>query len=99
VPITTELEVTFSEPMITGTLHYTVTPDPGGRHERWNDEATVVTISHDVLNYAQTYTVTVAAQDLDGEALVPGPVPNPWSFTTEPRPPIHIYLPVVVKDL
>jgi uncharacterized repeat protein (TIGR01451 family) len=97
VPVTMPLVITFSEPMITATLHYTVTPDPGGWVEGWNGDATAVTLSHGVLAYSQTYTVTVAARDPDGLALVPGPVPNPWSFTTEARPLLRIYLPVVLK--
>jgi uncharacterized repeat protein (TIGR01451 family) len=98
VPVTASLVITFSEPMITATLHYTVTPDPGDWVEGWNDDATAVTLGHGNLAYSQTYTVTVAARDPDGLPLVPGPVPNPWSFTTEARPVLRIYLPVVLKD-
>lgn len=98
VPITASLVITFSEPMITGTLAYTIAPNPGGWAEAWNDGDTVVTLNHAGLAYSQTYTVTVAAHDLDGQALVPGPVPNPWSFATESSSVFSVYLPVVLKD-
>jgi len=31
---------------------------------------------------ATTYNVTISGCDIDGNCLVPGPVPNPWEFTT-----------------
>ncbi len=99
VPITGPLVITFSEQMITGTLVYTVTPDPGGWIASWRDGDTAVTLSHDDLAYSQVYTVVATADDLDGMALVPGPVPNPWSFTTGARPPLfRIYLPVILRN-
>jgi uncharacterized repeat protein (TIGR01451 family) len=97
VPITASLVISFSEPMITGTLVYTVTPEAGGWTEAWSQGDTVVTLGHSNLAYSETYTVTVMASDLDGIALVPGPVPNPWSFTTEMRSLFQIYLPVVLR--
>jgi hypothetical protein len=100
VSITTSLVVTFSEPLITGSLAYTVTPPVSGTLAAWNGAGTVLTVSHGGLAYSQTYTVTVAARDLEGRALVPGPVPNPWSFTTveaPPPPPRRIYLPLVLR--
>jgi len=33
-------------------------------------------------DYCQTYTVTIAADDLAGLPLAAGPVPNPWQFST-----------------
>lgn len=100
VPITTTLVVTFNEPLLTPTLAYTLTPAVSATVPAWNLAGTVLTLSHGGLAYSQTYTVTVAARDLEGLALVPGPVPNPWSFTTmaPPPPPLHrIYLPLVLK--
>jgi hypothetical protein len=35
-----------------------------------------------------TATISTAAKDLGGNALAPGPVPNPWSFTTGAGPDI-----------
>lgn len=98
VPITAPLVITFSEPVVTATLLYTVTPDPGGWSEMWSDGDTVVTLEHDGLAYMQVYTAGVTAVDLEGQSLVPGPVPNPWSFTTAARPTVRAYLPVVIKD-
>jgi len=99
VPINASLVVTFSEPLIAGSLAYTVTPPVSGTLVTWNAAGTVLTLSHGGLAYSQTYTVTVAAQDLEGLGLVPGPVPNPWSFATAAAPPPlqRIYLPLVFK--
>jgi hypothetical protein len=100
VPITTSLVVTFSEPLATATLAYTITPPVSATVPTWNLAGTVLTLSHGGLAYSQTYTVTVAAQDLEGLSLVPGPAPNPWSFTTmvaPPPPPQRVYLPLVLK--
>ncbi|MGD8625895.1 MAG: Ig-like domain-containing protein, partial [Anaerolineae bacterium] len=99
VPITASLVVTFNEPLIAGSLAYTITPPVSDTLVAWNTAGTVLTLSHGGLAYSQTYTVTVAAHDLEGLALVPGPVPNPWSFTTgaAPPPPRRYYLPLVVR--
>jgi hypothetical protein len=98
VLITAPLAITFSEPVVTATLLYTVTPDPGGWSEAWSAGDTVVTLDHDDLAYMQVYTVAVTAVDLEGQSLAPGPVPNPWSFTTAGRSTVRVYLPVVVRD-
>jgi hypothetical protein len=97
VPLTASLVITFSEPMITSTLAYTIAPDPGGWAEAWSDGDTVLTLDHAGLAYSQTYTVTVAARDLDNQVLVSGPVPNPWSFTTANKSNFYIYLPLVLR--
>jgi hypothetical protein len=97
VPISASLVITFSEPMITGTLTYTVTPDPGGWLVSWGVSDTVLTLSPASWAYSQAYSVTVAALDLDGLPLEPGLAPNPWSFATEPRAWFQVYLPVVVR--
>jgi uncharacterized repeat protein (TIGR01451 family) len=97
VPVTASLLVTFSEAMDTGSLSYTVTPDPGGWAVTWHDGDTVATLAHDDWTYAMRYTVTLAAQDPAGLPLVTGPVPNPWSFVTAGRAFQRVYLPLVVR--
>jgi hypothetical protein len=98
VPVTASLVITFSEPMITSTLAYTVTPDPGDWAESWSDGDTVVTLGHADLAHSTVYTVTVDAADTDGMPLVPGPVPNPWSFVTESGVLFRLYLPVLLRN-
>jgi hypothetical protein len=84
VPVDYDITITFSEPIDTPTFMWTIAPDPTGWTEVWSGGDTVVTLSHAVaFDQCQAYTVTVtAADDMDGNALVPGPVPNPWMFDT-----------------
>ena len=98
VPITAPLVITFSEPIDVASWVVAISPDPGLEPSVWSPDLTAVTVYHLPLAYDQRYTVTVAAADLDGRALVPGPVPNPWSFTTGARPLVRVYLPLVTKD-
>jgi len=97
VPITAPLVITFSEPIDVASWVLAITPDPGLEPSVWSPDLTAVTVHHLPFAYDQRYTVTVAAADLDGRALVPGFVPNPWSFTTETRPLYRTYLPLVLK--
>ncbi len=102
VPITASLTITFSEPILTGTLAFTVTGSPGGWLTEWNADATAVTLTPtSAWAYSQTYTVTAAATDTDGLPLASGPAPNPWSFTTVPEPftppAFDIFLPLIKR--
>jgi uncharacterized repeat protein (TIGR01451 family) len=94
VPLSAPLVITFSEPVLTSILQSAVTPDPGGWQVSWSDGDRVVALSHDGLDYSSSYTVFVAASDLDGFSLVPGPAPNPWSFATEDRVYYRVYMPI-----
>jgi hypothetical protein len=81
------LGVTFSEEIDNTTFDYTSTPDPGGWSWVWSAGNTVATGSH--ANFAQStsYTFNVTqANDTSANQLDPGPVPNPWSWTTEAPP-------------
>jgi hypothetical protein len=82
VPLGQDIVVTFSEAMDTVTVSCTPSPvitlTPS-----WTVGDTVLTLSHVTPFAASTlYTVTCTGKDVDGNDLVPGPVPNPWSFTT-----------------
>ncbi|MFO7619191.1 MAG: Ig-like domain-containing protein [Thermoplasmata archaeon] len=58
-------------------------PDPGGWSEVWNPENTVVTFSHNPFTESTFYLFEVVlGEDLAGNQLDVGPVPNPWTFTT-----------------
>ncbi len=81
VPLGTPIVVTFSEPMNTPTVSVTLSPSLGVSFS-WNTPTnTVLTLAHGT-PFAQctVYTVTIAGHDMQGLPLVPGPVPNPWSF-------------------
>jgi methionine-rich copper-binding protein CopC len=88
VPVDRNINVTFSGPMNTGSVTITVAPDPGGWTTEWDSTSTVLWHNHST-PFAEltTHTVTVTGQDIAGADLVAGPVPNPWTFTTEDIPP------------
>jgi len=79
------IEVTFSEAINTATYTWTINPlVPGSWTEEWSAGDTVLYLNH-TNPYAMftTYTVEITfAEDLSGLPLGPGPVPNPWAFTT-----------------
>jgi len=97
VPVGAPLVVTFSAPVVAATLHYTTTPDPGGWSATWSPDYTVVTLVHSPLAYLEVYTARVTVEDAEGQALVPGPAPNPWTFSTQGPPTRRLYLPLVRK--
>lgn len=82
----TSIVVTFSEPMNPATVIATVNPSPAGKTDAMSGGNTVLTVTHNGLTAGTMYTVTVSGQDVDGNPLVPGPVPNPFDFTAN-RPP------------
>src|SRR5436309_15629590 len=67
-----------------GTVAYSIAPGIGTTFG-WNSPTnTVLTISH-AANFLELHVYTVqvtAGQDTAGNPLLPGPKPNPWSFTT-----------------
>lgn len=87
VPLTVTVVVTFSEAMSTASLNVSVQPDPGGWSATWAQSDTVVTLAHAPFDYDTAYTATVWAEDAQGEALVAGPVTNPWRWATASLPP------------
>jgi methionine-rich copper-binding protein CopC/protocatechuate 3,4-dioxygenase beta subunit len=87
VPTNQAVVVTFSEPINTGTFTYTILPDPLGWMENWNPTFDTVTMTHNAFAPSTTYNMTVtAADDLAGNPLGPGPVQNPWNWTTGAGP-------------
>jgi hypothetical protein len=92
IPINQAITATFSEAMdpatittgtftllqgatpVTGTVTYTGTT------------ATFTPTSNLLPNTTYTATVSAGATDLAGNALISGPVPNPWTFTTGAAP-------------
>lgn len=94
--ITQDIVITFSEQMNPTTFSWNIMPDPGSWTETWSAGDTVITLSHSLdFAYDTTYTVEVLfAEDLSGNILVAGPVPNPWTFTTFGPPMIISTIPI-----
>lgn len=90
----TAVILSFSEPMDPFRVDLNTEPGLGeGAWEQpvWSRDAKTVTFRHSTpFSPGLRYRLTVTALDPSGLSLVPGPVPNPWSFTIEgaaPRPP------------
>ncbi len=82
VAVNADIVINFSEPIDTLTFQWTRNPDPGGWTDVWTNGDMTVTWSHST-DFAECtqYTVTVTtANDMSGIGLIPGAVPNPWSF-------------------
>ncbi len=84
------ITIWFSEPMDTSTVMWALVPDPGGWMMNWSANETVLFLNHsNLLSQCTMYSVAVIyGEDKDGNPLVPGPVPNPWNFTTSAYPSI-----------
>ncbi len=86
VNLDSPIVVTFSEPMNRSSLLYTFWwsgPPPIGFNITWWQNDTVATFTHtDPLPLCTLIQAIIDANDTDGNPLIPGPVPNPWSFTT-----------------
>ncbi len=86
VALDAQIVIIFSEQIDPLTFDFTVAPDPGGLAETWSTTTftdDTVTIDHTAFAETTTYTVDVTvADDMFGNALVGGAVPNPWIFTT-----------------
>ncbi|MCK5561870.1 MAG: Ig-like domain-containing protein [Thermoplasmata archaeon] len=78
--------IIFSEAMDKATITYTITSnagDPGGWVPTWSDSDKTLTYAHNDFTADTKYTFLITAgQDLTADALITGPVPNPFEFTT-----------------
>ncbi|MFQ6107197.1 MAG: Ig-like domain-containing protein [Thermoplasmata archaeon] len=82
VPLNASIFVKFSKEMNTSSVIIVTSPDPGGFGLVWSEGNTLLEVLHNPWPENITLTFEVDGKDLDGNWLVPGPVPNPWSFTT-----------------
>jgi uncharacterized membrane protein len=95
VPVNVNIVVDFSESMNTGSVTYSCSPDPLGWIPVWSMGNTRLTLSHNNFAESTLYQFQITAgQDVLGNALVPGPVPNPWTFQTASNPTITNTVPV-----
>ncbi len=90
VPLNASIFVKFSEKMNTSSVIIITSPDPGGFGFVWGEGNTLLEVLHNPWPEDVTLTYEVQGKDLDGNWLVPGPVPNPWTFITVSIPPIII---------
>ena len=85
VDLNANIVITFSEPMTTGSVTYTLAPDPGGVAVAWSSGNKVATYSHTAFAGGTPYTFQITAGNASAgtpNALIAGPVPNPFSFTS-----------------
>ena len=81
VSLSQDIVVVFSGAMNPNTVTWTIVPTIlliG----TWPDPTTLVLLHNASFASCTTYSVAVDGRDVNGNPLVPGPVPNPWSFTT-----------------
>lgn len=75
----------FSEPVDTSSLRFHCTPDPGGWSHLWGFNHDYLELSHNKFAPGTSYSFSVdSLNDPAGNQFLPGPAPNPWSFTTKP---------------
>jgi len=86
IPLDADIIVNFNKPIDVLTFSWSFVPNPGGwMMDSWSNGNRTVTLTH-VTSYPECLIATVIvmrADDMDGNSLVPGPVPNPWQFETE----------------
>ncbi|MCK5559153.1 MAG: Ig-like domain-containing protein, partial [Thermoplasmata archaeon] len=83
VATTSNIVVIFSEKIDISTVSFICSPNPAGWTEVWSMGDTVVTYMHNPFERYVNYTFQISsAMDLNGNNLVAGEVPNPWSFIT-----------------
>ena len=91
VPLTATVVLTFSEPILPGSLRFSCVPAPDDWSVSWNAAGTVAYLTPSTLAGGKLHAFTVSkAHDYARNAVQP----VAWSFTTKPYPPI--YLPLVV---
>jgi hypothetical protein len=93
VPLNQKVVATFSEPMDPATISATGTftvvttvgavPVPGTvAYDAPSNTAIFTPTANLAASTEYTATISNAAKDLEGNALIAGSVPNPWNFTT-----------------
>jgi len=85
VPEGADVVVTFSEPM-DPVISLILFPSPTGGGDSWSLNSTRVTRTTDLVPGVTYIARVVTARDRDGNDMVPGIVPNPWTFTLNEPP-------------
>lgn len=88
VALTASIVIAFSEPMDPATVTVLLAPTAGLLTYIWSNGNQTLTVTHSaVFVDCALYMVTVAGDDVDGNPLIAGPVPNPWTFRAACAPP------------
>jgi len=85
VQLSDTVKIRFSEPVTISSFDFTCVPDPGGWHLAVTQNRDTFRLDHAPFDTSTAYTFSVAsAHDSAGNGLAPGPVNNPWGFTSTP---------------
>ncbi len=83
VPPDASIWVNFSEPMDIVTVNWTIAPAITLKAKWYNVNQTLLLTHVAPFQVSTAYTVHITGKDAnDGYSLIPGPVPNPWTFST-----------------
>ncbi len=82
IPLTSGISVMFNESMNVSSVAWGINPSVSFTWGWFLSDTLLNLTPAAPLSPCTTYTITIWGEDLDGLALGPGPVPNPWSFTT-----------------
>jgi len=74
--------IRFSEPMDIASVTVTFAPSVANLTFSWSDGNRTLRVDHDTFVPCTLYSIMVTGRNFRGDPLIPGPVPNPWSFTT-----------------
>jgi len=82
IPLNAPIVVDFSEPMDIATVNVSIAPAIT-LSRTWSNGDRTLTLTHATdFEQCTNYAVTIDGRDLAGLQLIPGPVPNPWDFTS-----------------
>ena len=87
-PLDAPIYIYFCRPMDPPSVTVTILPPVGNVTLTWFDRNMTVRVDHDPFAPCTWYSVMVTGRSADGQPLLPGPVPNPWSFMTDCVEPI-----------
>ena len=92
VSLTDPVVVIFNQAVDTSSVNLLITihPEVPFLGSSWGLGNTNLLIDHSPFSLCTVYTVRIT--DPSGSIIVPGPVPNPWSFTTTGCNPIILYI-------
>jgi len=100
VPLDQDVMLRFSQPMDTGSLGFSLTPEAEPYGFTWTENDTKVTVSHSQFVACQFYRASVAALGKNGLPLVSGPVQNSFNFTAicKKGPEIYSTVPIAYQN-
>ena len=80
---TAPIVVRFNVPMNASTVTWSFSDPAISFTPSWNSDYTVLTLTHATrFRECDVHSMEILGKDQRGTSLVPGPVPNPWTFST-----------------